>query len=84
MTKIGAAYRVWAELWRTFPTDEESDAAGDARRPLLETFAKEPATCLADVICKLRVVRDLDGWAHEREAIADAIACLERLAGGAP
>jgi hypothetical protein len=82
MTKIGAAYRLWAELWRTYPTDEESDAANAARNPLLDTIAEEPATSLADAICKLKVVHEMSGWKRERETIAGVIACLERLARG--
>lgn len=86
MTKITDAYRQWSNLWRDFPTDEEEEAAAQIREPLEEFLAHEPAASLVDVVCKLKMFRAIaDGgdWIHEDEVLADAIACLERLAGGA-
>jgi hypothetical protein len=81
MTKITEAYRQWAELWRDFDTDAENEAAGVARRPLEDVIAGEPASCLEDVICKLRVFRELDGWVHHDEVLSDAIGSIELSRG---
>jgi hypothetical protein len=77
MTKITDAYRQWSELWRDFPTDEEEEAAGEARSPLEDLIADEPATCLEDVVCKLKLSREIDGWLRQGEVLADAIGAIE-------
>jgi hypothetical protein len=86
MTKIEAAYRRWSELWRSFPTDEECAAAGAAREPLEQIIMGEPATCVADVICKLEIAHahsEGGKWHPIRDVLGAAIGDLRRLAGSA-
>lgn len=46
-TAIGELWTRWRALWRTFPTDEESSAAGEERRPIAMTStAKLPLSLL--------------------------------------
>ncbi len=85
-TVIGDAFGRWHASWTTtYPTDEQSNAAGERRHPLEDIIIRTRAVNLSDVLAKVRMLREIERggtWPCKDEMLGSIAADLERLGAG--